>query len=43
MSAGKFVAKGRRRLAMISLVINLIGTGIVELEFIEAQLVGRVI
>jgi hypothetical protein len=36
MSAGSFVKYGRRRLAMISLIINFIGTGIVELEIIEA-------
>jgi len=31
ISAGKFVQYGRRRLAMISLVIGFAGTGVVEL------------
>jgi hypothetical protein len=43
MTAGTFVKYGRRRAAMIALVINLIGTGMVELETIETQLAGRVV
>ena len=43
MSAGYFVKYGRRWATMLALLINLVGTGLVELETIETQLIGRVV